>query len=49
MTEEEQLAAKFDGQRPYLQAIAFRVLGSHADADDAVQEAWLRLCADRRR
>ena len=43
MTEEEQLAAKFEGQRPYLHSIAFRVLGSHADADDAVQEAWLRL------
>ena len=43
MTEEEQLAAEFETQRPYLHAIAFRMLGSHADADDAVQEAWLRL------
>ncbi len=43
MTEEEQLAAEFETHRPYLHAIAFRVLGSHADADDAVQEAWLRL------
>ena len=43
MTEEEELAAEFETQRPYLHAIAFRVLGSHADADDAVQEAWLRL------
>ncbi|HEY6497399.1 MAG TPA: sigma-70 family RNA polymerase sigma factor [Trebonia sp.] len=43
MTEEEQLAAGFEAHRPYLHAIAFRVLGSHADADDAVQEAWLRL------
>lgn len=43
MTEEEELAAEFEAQRPYLHAIAFRVLGSHADADDAVQEAWLRL------
>ena len=41
--EEEQLAAEFETHRPYLHAIAFRVLGSHADADDAVQEAWLRL------
>jgi RNA polymerase sigma-70 factor, ECF subfamily len=40
---EEQLAAEFETHRPYLHAIAFRVLGSHADADDAVQEAWLRL------
>lgn len=43
MTGEEQLAAEFETHRPYLHAIAFRVLGSHADADDAVQEAWLRL------
>ncbi|HEX6522903.1 MAG TPA: sigma-70 family RNA polymerase sigma factor [Streptosporangiaceae bacterium] len=43
MTEEEQLAAEFQAHRPYLHAIAFRTLGSHADADDAVQEAWLRL------
>ena len=43
MTEDEQLAAEFEAHRPYLHAIAFRMLGSHADADDAVQEAWLRL------
>jgi len=43
VTEREQLAAEFEAHRPYLHAIAFRVLGSHADADDAVQEAWLRL------
>lgn len=41
--EAEKLAAEFETYRPYLHAIAFRVLGSHADADDAVQEAWLRL------
>src|SRR5258708_29903800 len=40
---EEQLAAEFETHRPYLHAIAFRMLGWHADADDAVQEAWLRL------
>jgi RNA polymerase sigma factor (sigma-70 family) len=43
VTEEEKLAAEFETQRSYLHTIAFRVLGSHADADDAVQEAWLRL------
>jgi RNA polymerase sigma factor (sigma-70 family) len=43
VSETEQLAAEFEIHRPYLEAIAFRVLGSHADADDAVQEAWLRL------
>jgi len=43
VTVEEKLAAEFETYRPYLHAIAFRVLGSHPDADDAVQEAWLRL------
>ena len=43
VTEDEQLAAEFQAHRPYLHAIAFRVLGSDADADDAVQKAWLRL------
>jgi RNA polymerase sigma-70 factor (ECF subfamily) len=43
VTEEEELAAQFEIQRPYLRGIAFRMLGSHAEADDAVQEAWLRL------
>jgi RNA polymerase sigma factor (sigma-70 family) len=43
VTEEEELAAEFETQRAYLHAIAFRMLGSHADADDAVQETWLRL------
>jgi RNA polymerase sigma-70 factor (ECF subfamily) len=40
---EDELAAEFETHRPYLHAIAFRTLGSHADADDAEQEAWLRL------
>ncbi|MEV5707910.1 sigma factor [Actinoallomurus sp. NPDC052274] len=48
MTEEEELAAEFETQRSYLHAIAFRMLGSHADADDAVQEAWLRLARSGR-
>jgi RNA polymerase sigma factor (sigma-70 family) len=43
VTEEEELAAGFETQRSYLHAIAFRMLSSYADADDAVQEAWLRL------
>jgi RNA polymerase sigma factor (sigma-70 family) len=43
VTDEDKLAAEFEAHRPYLHAIAFRVLGSHPDADDAVQEAWLRL------
>ncbi|KNX38259.1 sigma-70 family RNA polymerase sigma factor [Luteipulveratus halotolerans] len=43
MTDHDWLAAQFEEQRPRLQAVAYRVLGSHAEADDAVQEAWLRL------
>lgn len=40
---ESDLATRFDAHRPHLHAVAYRVLGSFADADDAVQEAWLRL------
>jgi RNA polymerase sigma-70 factor (ECF subfamily) len=40
---DEQLASAFAGHRPYLHAMAGRMLGSPADADDAVQEAWVRL------
>ncbi|GAA1487671.1 sigma-70 family RNA polymerase sigma factor [Brachybacterium sacelli] len=43
MTEEETLARRFDDERPRLHAIATRLLGSASDADDAVQETWLRL------
>jgi DNA-directed RNA polymerase specialized sigma24 family protein len=43
VTAEEQLAAEFETHRRYLHAIAVRVLGSHADVDDAMQEVWLRL------
>lgn len=39
----DQLAMTFEQQRSRLRSIAFRMLGSHNDADDAVQEAWLRL------
>lgn len=40
---ETDLATRFDAHRAHLHAVAYRVLGSFADADDAVQEAWLRL------
>jgi RNA polymerase sigma-70 factor (ECF subfamily) len=37
------LAKRFEDSRPHLAAVAHRMLGSRAEADDAVQEAWLRL------
>jgi RNA polymerase sigma-70 factor (ECF subfamily) len=43
MTTESQLAEAFEQQRQRLLALAHRVLGSRSDAEDAVQEAWLRL------
>ncbi len=39
----DRLAARFEAQRPRLRGVAYRMLGSLSDADDAVQEAWLRL------
>jgi RNA polymerase sigma factor (sigma-70 family) len=43
MTEADWLAERFEAHRGRLRAIAYRILGSPADADDAVQEAWLRF------
>jgi RNA polymerase sigma factor (sigma-70 family) len=43
MTDEIQLAEQFETERPRLRAVALRMLGSDAAADDAVQEAWIRL------
>ncbi|MEU8117344.1 RNA polymerase sigma factor SigJ [Spirillospora sp. NPDC049024] len=43
MDEREFLAERFEGHRTHLKAVAYRMLGSLAEADDAVQEAWLRL------
>jgi len=42
-TDHDWLAEQFDGLRPRLRTIAYRMLGSVSDSDDAVQEAWLRL------
>ncbi|ROQ73954.1 RNA polymerase ECF family sigma subunit [Streptomyces sp. CEV 2-1] len=44
MDEREALAELFEAQRALLRTVAHRMLGSLDEADDAVQEAWLRLC-----
>ncbi|TDB90462.1 sigma-70 family RNA polymerase sigma factor [Actinomadura sp. KC216] len=43
MNSSEFLAMRFEEHRPHLKAVAYRMLGSLAEADDAIQEAWLRL------
>jgi RNA polymerase sigma factor (sigma-70 family) len=43
MDEKNFLAEKFEANRTHLRAVAYRMLGSSSEVDDAVQEAWLRL------
>jgi RNA polymerase sigma-70 factor (ECF subfamily) len=43
MDQQEWLARQFEEQRPHLRAVAYRMLGSVSEAEDAVQDAWLRL------
>jgi RNA polymerase sigma-70 factor, ECF subfamily len=43
MDEQQWLAQRFEEHRRHLRAVAYRMLGSLSEADDAVQEAWLRL------
>ena len=43
MDEHDWLAERFEANRTHLRAVAYRMLGSLSEADDAVQEAWLRL------
>jgi RNA polymerase sigma-70 factor (ECF subfamily) len=43
VNDHDWLAERFEAHRPHLRAVAYRMLGSASEADDAVQEAWLRL------
>ena len=43
MSAQDDLAEEFEARRPRLRAVAYRMLGSFSEADDAVQETWLRL------
>src|SRR5919201_2044923 len=43
MNQQELLAEQFERHRPHLRAVAYRMLGSTGEAEDAVQESWLRL------
>ena len=43
MNDSDWQAEQFERTAPHLRAVAYRMLGSMSEADDAVQEAWLRL------
>jgi DNA-directed RNA polymerase specialized sigma24 family protein len=43
MDENQWLAERFEEHRPHLRAVAYRMPGSLNDADDALQDAWLRV------
>src|SRR6266513_4672234 len=43
MADHDRLAERFETHRSHLRGVAYRMLGSLSEADDAVQEAWLRL------
>ena len=48
MNESEWLAERFEDHRSHLKAVAYRMLGSLAEADDALQESWIRLTTPTR-
>src|SRR5258705_9473998 len=43
MNDQDWLAQRFEANRAYLRGIAFRMLGSLTEADDALQDSWIRL------
>eukprot|EP01035_Chromulina_nebulosa_P061065 gene61065-83530_t len=43
MQDEKMLARQFDAKRAHLRSVAYRMLGSMSEAEDALQEAWIRL------
>ncbi|HVK82733.1 MAG TPA: sigma-70 family RNA polymerase sigma factor [Kofleriaceae bacterium] len=45
MTDRDQLAQQFDENRAHLRRVAFRMLGSATEAEDAVQDAWLKIAS----
>ncbi|MET8182341.1 sigma-70 family RNA polymerase sigma factor [Streptomyces sp. NPDC005336] len=47
MHEHDRLAQQFEHFRPHLKTVAYRMLSSHAEAEDAVQETWIRLSRSR--
>ncbi len=47
MDEHEFMVERFEQQRPRLRAVAYRMLGSASEADDALQEAWLKVSKGR--
>ena len=43
MTDSDWITKRFEANRNHLRNVAYRILGSDSEADDAIQEAWIRL------